>query len=291
MESDLDITNYSLEDLLDLFQLPVNFNESQLKRAKRCVLQIHPDKSNLPHEYFLFYSKAYKMIYSIWEFRKQGTSEGSSTEYETLLNENKNKALLDKFFEANEDLATNNKKFNDWFNSEFDNQMQKENDGYGEWLQQKEEKEEKEEVTFENFHKRKAETRALVVCGKEIDEPSSSDGNKSFSFVQENQYNSSLYSSLPYQDLKQAYTETIIPVTEEEDFNKVRKFQNVNELMTHRTKQDTTPLSEQHAKLFLQQKSKQTEEISTQVAYDLNKKTEMAYDKNKVFWSKIQALK
>jgi hypothetical protein len=288
MESDLDITNYSLEDLLDLFQLPVNFNESQLKRAKRCVLQTHPDKSNLPHEYFLFYSKAYKMIYSIWEFRKQGSSEGS-TEYESLKNENKNKALLDKFFEANEHLATNNKKFNEWFNTEFDNQMQKDNDGYGEWLR-KEEPDEKEEVTFDNFHKKKAETRALVVAQKEIHEPFSSDGNKSFSFVQDSQYNSSLYSALPYQDLKQAYTETIIPVTEEEDFNKIQKFQNVNELMTYRTKQDTTPLSEQHAKLFLQQKSKQTEEISTQVAYDLNKRTEMAYDKNKVFWSKMQSL-
>ena len=62
---DLDINNYELEDILSLFKLPTNYNEQHLKQAKQVVLKIHPDKSGLSADYFVFYSKAYKMLYSI----------------------------------------------------------------------------------------------------------------------------------------------------------------------------------------------------------------------------------
>ena len=68
MESmDLDINNYELADILNLFKLPVMFEEPHLKQAKIIVLQMHPDKSRLPKEYFLFFTKAYKILY------KEGT--------------------------------------------------------------------------------------------------------------------------------------------------------------------------------------------------------------------------
>jgi hypothetical protein len=64
--NDLSIENYSLHELLKLFELPENFSDYELKNAKKIVLRLHPDKSGLPSEYFLFYSKAYKMLYNIW---------------------------------------------------------------------------------------------------------------------------------------------------------------------------------------------------------------------------------
>ena len=64
---DLDLDNYELPDLLNLFKLDYNFKTEDLKQAKRMVLMTHPDKSQLPKEYFLFFSKAYKIIYSIYE--------------------------------------------------------------------------------------------------------------------------------------------------------------------------------------------------------------------------------
>ena len=57
MSVDLDINNYNLQDILSLFKIPVNFDERDLKKAKQIVLKTHPDKSKLPAEYFLFYSK------------------------------------------------------------------------------------------------------------------------------------------------------------------------------------------------------------------------------------------
>ena len=52
---DLDINNYNLDDILNLFKIPSNFTESHLKMAKQIVLKTHPDKSGLSSEYFLFY--------------------------------------------------------------------------------------------------------------------------------------------------------------------------------------------------------------------------------------------
>jgi hypothetical protein len=76
MESlDLNIDNYNLPDILALFNLPTLFNEDDLKRAKLAVLKTHPDKSNLPKEYFLFFTKAYRIIFQIYTIRHPVTDE------------------------------------------------------------------------------------------------------------------------------------------------------------------------------------------------------------------------
>jgi len=76
MESlDLNIDNYNLPDILSLFNLPTLFNEDDLKRAKLAVLKTHPDKSKLPKEYFLFFTKAYRIIHQIYTIRHPTTNE------------------------------------------------------------------------------------------------------------------------------------------------------------------------------------------------------------------------
>ena len=52
---DLDIANYNYEDLITLFHLHHEFSSKDLKEAKKIVYRVHPDKSNLPKEYFLFF--------------------------------------------------------------------------------------------------------------------------------------------------------------------------------------------------------------------------------------------
>ena len=76
MESlDLNIDNYNLPDILSLFNLPTLFNESDLKRAKLAVLKTHPDKCDLPKEYFLFFTKAYRILHQIYTVRHPATNE------------------------------------------------------------------------------------------------------------------------------------------------------------------------------------------------------------------------
>ena len=42
---DLNIENYDLSDLLNLFKLDYNFGENELKRSKKQVMLTHPDIS------------------------------------------------------------------------------------------------------------------------------------------------------------------------------------------------------------------------------------------------------
>ena len=92
---DLNIDNYNLNDLLELFNISNNFTEEDMKKAKRKVLQLHPDKSNLDKKFFLFFTKAYKIIYGIYEFRQ--TSQ-KNTEYMPLDDNNEElKVFISKF--------------------------------------------------------------------------------------------------------------------------------------------------------------------------------------------------
>lgn len=76
MESlDLNIDNYNLPDILALFNLPTLFNDADLKRAKLAVLKTHPDKCQLPKEYFLFFTKAYRIVHQIYTIRHPITNE------------------------------------------------------------------------------------------------------------------------------------------------------------------------------------------------------------------------
>jgi len=76
MESlDLNIDNYNLPDILALFNLPTLFNDDDLKRAKIAVLKTHPDKCKLPKEYFLFFTKAYRIVHQIYTIRHPATNE------------------------------------------------------------------------------------------------------------------------------------------------------------------------------------------------------------------------
>lgn len=76
MESlDLNIENYNLPDILELFNLPTLFNDQDLKRAKTMVLKTHPDKSNLSKDYFLFFTKAYRIVHQIYTIRNPSVKE------------------------------------------------------------------------------------------------------------------------------------------------------------------------------------------------------------------------
>jgi hypothetical protein len=52
---------------LDMFELDYNMTLYDLNRAKKMVLMLHPDKSKLPAEYFLFYKHAFDKIIELYD--------------------------------------------------------------------------------------------------------------------------------------------------------------------------------------------------------------------------------
>ena len=64
-QHNLDINTYSLVELLQLFELPKRVGEitsEGMKAAKRKYQMLHPDKSGLAMDYFLFYQRAFQKI-------------------------------------------------------------------------------------------------------------------------------------------------------------------------------------------------------------------------------------
>ena len=90
-----------------------------------------------------------------------------------------------------------------------------------------------------------------------------------------------------YTDLKQAYVESVIPVTED-DYNKIQKFKSVDEYKRNRNSMDTTPLNKEEAmKQLLYQENKDNEE-SVALAFYYAKQAEKA--QKSTFWSSLKKL-
>ena len=304
MSVDLDINNYNLEDILNLFRIPVNFDEQDLKRAKQVVLKTHPDKSGLDSKYFLFYSKAYKMLYSVWDFRKKGdvNKTNNNTDYENVdkFSEEDKKKILDNLFKSDNTKIKfkTNSDFNNWFNEQFEkNKIYNENEesGYGDWLKTNEGLDEinpnvSAATMKTEFDKKKSSIRALVVH-KDVSELNSWNSINASELTREGpgEFSSDLFSRLPFQDLQKAHTETVIPVTDE-DYDNVPKFKNVNEYLNHRNKVDIKPLSEQQSQQYLNQQNDRESEKAVRRAYELAKQSEIAKQKSQSFWGNLQFL-
>ena len=299
-EPDLDLSNYDLHDILRLFQIPENFNEADMKKAKRKVLSLHPDKSRLDSSYFLFYSKAYKMLYSVFEFNNRADKSGGNVEEYIPLetSDSDKKEALSVFFDKNKTLKKA-QNFNNWFNKEFDKQKitsDQDDAGYGSWLTSDADVSNEAPVQSmsamgERFAKKKQEVRSLVVR-KDVGDMYSGNSANSADLVgvQLDNYSSDMFSSVQFQDLKQAHVESVIPVTDE-DYQNVPKFNNVNELMIHRNTQGAVPLSEQQALQYLSNREKEESEMSSSRAFELAKQTETAKEKSQEFWAGIMKIR
>lgn len=298
MSVDLDINNYDLEDILNLFKLPPHFGEQDLKKAKQIVLKTHPDKSSLPPEYFMFYSKAYKMLHSIWEFKKSATTdnlENYNTDYTSITyNEEQKKELLDEFFQSNKKKFKNPKDFNAWFNKQFEKtKLEQEADakGYEDWLRGEDEP--MSPVTNmsqmgQAIEKKKSELRSLIVRQDVQDITCSTNASDIISSAP-GSYDSDLFSALSFQDLHKAHTQSVIPVTEE-DYHAKEKFSTVNEFMSYRSQQDTRPLSEQQALQYLKTRTQSEDTLATKRAYQLAKEAEIVKKREQDFWAGIQRI-
>ena len=283
---DLDLDHYSLEDLYHLFNIDNGYlAEESLKTAKQIVLKMHPDKSRLDSKYFLFFSKAYKRLYSIYEFQNKSTKK--TYKDEDFFDES-NKTILDKMFENNKNLKDPNN-FNDMFNKAFekhriDNPMEQ---GYGDWLKSDEDFiSVNENVTKGNmndvFEQKKKQIQSLTVYTGVTDMFASTFGGSLLDGGGD-------LSTDAYTDLRQAYTETLIPVTQE-DYNKMQKFNNISEYKRHRDQVDTTPLSKEDSERKLLQQQRQQDQHSTALAFKYAKEAERAKEKQNGFWTDLKQI-
>lgn len=282
---DLDLEHYSLADLYKVFNISDgNLSEQSLKSSKKIVLKMHPDKSNLDAKYFLFFSKAYKRLYSIYEFQNKATNKQYKDE--DFFDES-NRNVLDNMFEKNKTIKEP-KNFNNWFNEAFekhriDNPL---DNGHGEWLKSDEEFITiNENVTKGNmneiFEQKKKQIQSMTVYSGVTDMFSSVFGGSLL--------DGSDVGSSEYTDLREAYTQTLIPVTMD-DYNKIQKFNNVSEYKAHRESGSFNPLSKEESERNLFSQHQKNEQHSAALAFKYARESEKSKEKQNGFWADIKQL-
>jgi len=294
---DLNIDNYSIKDIFRLFNIQSELlNEDVMKEAKKFVLKTHPDKSNLDAKYFLFYSSAYKQLYGVFEFQNKSTKK--KMDQEDFSNDSNNK-ILDNVFTKNEALK-DPKNFNEWFNQKFDQYKTEDdgdsNKGYGNWLKSNEGVIDASNVAkadmANEFERYKKQIQSVTVYNGVNDTFSTTIGTSILSH-QNNFTSGGLFNNdgLGFTDLRQAYEESVIPVTEE-DYHNIPKYRNINDYKNARDKDDVNngPQSKEDAMKRLYQQQKREEDESIALAFQLAKQNEKAQEKNKSFWGELKQI-
>jgi len=285
---DLDIENYDLEDILNLFKLDYHFTENNLKEAYRIVLKTHPDKSGLKKEIFLFFKTAYSILKKIYYFRNRKQTCTHTNEY--VIEKNKEHELLLRKLDGK-----SVKEFNKWFNEMFEKNKVSDDDfdkGYEDWYRNGEVKNVEKVSSMRDFGRvfenKKKECKSLVVR-KDISELQNNNGY-SLSREAPNEYSSDLFSKLKYEDLKKAHTETVVPVTRE-DFNNKKQFNSVDNYRRYREQQNTKVPSLEQSKRLLQQKQESMNEVDSRRIYNILKRDEEVERANIKWWANLRQLK
>ena len=294
MEIDFDLANYNLQELLNLFQLNHNFKIDDLKNAKKIVMRLHPDKSGLDKGYFLFYCRAFRIIKNIYDFKhkRQECLNHSNSNVEYLAEsdtEKENKLLVENL------LKKDKKYFHKWFNTTFEkiNIVDEERKtGYGTWFKSDEDID-TTETTYTGMHKKIVEKKnhlsALTKINDIEENNALSSSIHNLGGAVPDSYSSEIFSKLPFEDLKKAHTETVVPVGDN-DYNKILKFNNIEVLRQYRNSQNIKPMTKKQSQQHLYDINNRNEQASTQLAYKLTQQEEIAEKANKSWWSNLKLL-
>ena len=291
LDVDLDIDNYSLDDLLDLFKIDSIDNDANLAKAKTITLKMHPDKSGLDKEYFLFFSKAYKTLYQLYTIQDKTRQKGQNTDYENYketLNKD-NRIILDKISKK----KGSSQEFNEWFNREFESMKLKDEyteNGYGEWLNNDIDTDTHDNCknindVHNSIQKQREKLYQLAKHTEILDYNDS--GYCDIGNNAPDNYSSGMFSRLAFQDLKQAHTETVIPVKEEDA---ILKHNNLDTIKRERG-MEIDPIDQEQSIRMLNKKKDRDNRNDTTRIYKLIKQQEEVEKNNNEWWKRYKLLK
>ena len=276
MEVDLDINHYDLESLVGLFKIPIQFDENNLRNAKKIVLATHPDKSKLDKKYFLFFSKAYKILYDIYQFKTKSTKRNLQEYNQQKYKDTQDEKELDK--QQIIDKLSNSPNFINTFNELFEKhyiQDEVTDHGYGNWLKSNDDIHNTSEKDFDHL---KTKSRSLMVK-QDI---------KSFDTYTGDILGGEIdggFSSSQYEDLKHAYTNALVLGVDERDYKE--GYNNVEDLKQARQTQNVEPLTKEEASQQLDIDRARDDELDTSRAYRLIKEQENHKNATEAVWSSL----
>jgi hypothetical protein len=284
IQHNLNINMYSLEELLGLFDLTYDLDMEGVKRAKKKVLMLHPDKSKLSSDYFIFYKRAFEVIVHFYEektrqnravpteeikYSPMNTSQQKTKQVNEVINNMKKSEFQNKFnemFEKNMKTAPDPKR-NEWFKKEdpiFDINEKVSTQNMGQ--------------VFDNIKQRSMG----MVQYRGVESLNSGSGTNIYDDEDDNSYVvCDPFSKLKYEDLRKVHKDQTVLAVSEKDFNKVPQYSSVDHFMRERGKQNLTPLEKTQAEQMMVMQQKEYEKMIMKKQYNANLKTMEYEEKNK----------
>ena len=297
----LNIHMYNLQEILGLFDLTYAITIEDLKRAKKKVLMLHPDKSRLSPEYFLFYKKAFDIILQLYENNnKQNQTINSETvKYKPLENtlnnaaKNKVKTVIGEM-----DKSEFNNTFNQLFN---DNMVKKPSQSRNDWFSKEDPiynidpnvSTKNMGAVLDTIKQKNAEL--IKYNGIQELYVNSNSGSRLYDENEDEDtedvyISTDPFSKLKFDDLRKVHKDQTVFAVSERDINKVQQYSSIDHFMRERGKQTLTPLEKQEAEYMLAMKDKQYRERLMQKEYQANLKALENAEKNKTVLSSFLRL-
>ena len=289
-QHNLNINTYSLEELLGIFDLKYHITIEDIKRAKKKVIMLHPDKSKLPADYFLFYKKAFDIVCQFYENQNRQNADVSAknTAYvpmkaptsalqqvSTVIEKMGEKGFQAKFnelFEQNMAKKPDPER-NAWFKTDepayqIDPNVNTKNMG----------------EVLENIKQKTqgmvkyAGVQSLYTGGQ----PGPGAGLYDDDDGQSDEYVScDPFSKLKYDDLRKVHKDQTVFSVSEADFAKVPKYASVDQYNRARTETAGTPLEKTEAEAILANREREMQEKMMQRQYQASLRTMEYEQKNK----------
>jgi hypothetical protein len=245
---------------------------------------LHPDKSRLSSDYFIFYKRAFEVIVQFYEektrqnrtvpteefkYSPMNTSQQKSKQVNEVIKNMKKSEFQNKFnemFEQNMKTAPDPKR-NEWFKKEdpiFDINEKVSTQNMGQ--------------VFDTIKQRSMG----MVQYKGVQSLNSGSGTNIYDDEDDNSYVvCDPFSKLKYDDLRKVHKDQTVLAVSEKDFQKVPQYSSVDHFMRERGNQNLTPLEKTQAEKMMEMQQKEHEKMIMKKQYNASLKTMEYEEKNK----------
>tara|TARA_Y100000385_G_scaffold64545_1_gene63822 strand:- start:336 stop:1229 length:894 start_codon:yes stop_codon:yes gene_type:complete len=260
---DLNIQNYTFDDILNLFHLSMPILYEDLKIARKVVLKTHPDKSNLDVGVYHFFVKALEILVYVYNFNN------NSQQMRESMDEDIDENVMKFSMMSKTDKETFNKKFNELFKETYV-KTEEEEHGYEQMI-----------VEYRN----KDSNTALI----KQDNPT--EVNRTFNNItgqKPQDYNSDLNGGdLQYGDVC-GVQELQSDQLNEYAHERVTLYKNIHDLKQQRSKQNITPV--QNGGEILNQQSMDDDKLSVNRAFTIARQNEVKKERQKQALKQIKQI-
>jgi hypothetical protein len=232
---------YSFKELLDLFQLDYKMTIDDMKRAKMMVLKMHPDKSRLPPDYFLFYKKAFDMIVQYYNDSVKINTE-VPTEEQVYQTNDTDKRVAKTVHKTMNDMGQN--KFQDKFNQLFEQHMKKPVRNTNDWFKNNDPLYQFDNISSVSGLAGAVESikqkNAAIIQYNGVQNMSS--GGPAFGNLYDDEENDTSntyvtcdpFSKLKFDDLRKVHKDQTVLAVSESDFSKMKTYGSIDQLQRER---------------------------------------------------------